>query len=88
MASRWPPLDKSPWLPFRSKEEFEFAELAHVAALIKDQVDDLVKLIKRCERNPGSFMFEGVQDLERSWEDASKLLTPVHFFVPYISTCS
>ena len=74
------PSGERPWLPFRSKEDFEFTELTHSAALSKDQVDSLAKLIKRCERNPGSFTFEGVQDVERSWEDASRLLTPVRVF--------
>ena len=72
-----PPCVEEPWLPFRSREDFEFAQLVHNAALNKKQVDCLVKLIKRCERNPGTFTFEGVQDVDNSWEDASKLLTPV-----------
>ena len=71
------PSDEHPWRPFRSKEDFEFAELVQTAALTKDQVDRLVKLIKKCERSPGSLTFEGAQDIERSWEDASRLLTPV-----------
>ena len=69
-----------PWLPFCSKKDFEFTELTHSAALSKDQVDSLAKLIKRCKRNPRSFTFEGVQDVKHSWEDASRLLTPVHVF--------
>jgi len=71
------PLEGQPWRPFRSQEDFEFAELTHAAALNKHQIDTLIKLIKRCERNPGSFTFEGAKDVEQSWEDASKLLTPV-----------
>jgi hypothetical protein len=72
--------DERPWRPFRSREDFELAELTHAAALNKGQIDTLVKLIKRCEKNPGSLIFEGVQDVERAWEDASKLLTPVSAF--------
>ena len=72
-----PPISEEPWRPFRSQEDFEFAELVHAAALNQKQIDKLVKFIKRCERNPGSFTFEGAQDVEQSWEDASKLLTPV-----------
>ena len=78
------PLDEFPWSPFRSKEDFELAELAHAAALNKKQTDALIKLIKRCERNPGVLTFEGVQDLERSWDDADKLLTPVRTFMCYL----
>ena len=52
-------------------------EIAHNASLSKEQVDTLVKLIKRCEKNLGALTFEGSQDVEQSWEDASRLLTPV-----------
>ena len=63
--------------PFHSKEDFEFMELVQTIALTKDQVDHLVKLIKKCKRSPGSLTFEGAQDVEHSWEDTSRLLTPV-----------
>ena len=72
--------DETPWRPFCSQEDFEFAELVHTAALSRNQIDTLIKFIKRCKRNPGSFTFERAQDVERSWEDASKLLTPVSAF--------
>ena len=74
------PLDKEPWRPFRSREDFELAEIAHSTSLNKVQLDTLVKLIKRCEKNPGLLTFEGAQDVEQSWEDASRLLTPVSSF--------
>ena len=69
--------EERPWRPFRSQEDFKFAELVHAAALNRSQIDALVKLVRQCEGNPGSFSFEGVQDVEKAWEDASKLLTPV-----------
>lgn len=69
--------DENPWLPFCSQEDFEFAELAHTAALSRNQIDALIKFIKQCKRNPGLFTFEKAQDVEWSWEDVSKLLTLV-----------
>ena len=78
------PLDEFPWSPFHSKEDFELVELAHTAALNKKQTDALIKLIKRCERNPGLLTFEGVQDLECSWDDADKLRTPACTFICYL----
>ena len=72
--------DEKPWRPFHSREDFEFAELVHNAALNRNQIDALVKLIRQCEKSPGSFTFEGFQDVEKSWKDASKLLTPVSAF--------
>ena len=50
----------------------------------KKQTDALIKLIKRCERNPGVLTFEGVQDLEHSWDNADKLLTPVRTLMCYL----
>ena len=79
------PLDEFPWSPFHSKEDFELAELAHAVAFNKKQTNALIKLIKRCERNPGVFTFEGVQDLEHSWDNADKLLTPVRTFMCYLN---
>ena len=37
--------EEKPWHPFRSQEDFTFAELVHAAALNRSQVDALVKLI-------------------------------------------
>ena len=74
------PLNKEPWHPFCSREDFELAEIAHSASLSSAQLDTLVKLIKRCEKNPGALTFKGAQDVEQSWEDASRLLMPVSSF--------
>jgi hypothetical protein len=71
------PPDDEPWRPFRSREDFEFAELARDAALNHPQIDGMIKLIQRCQDGPGPFTFHSHNDLKRSLEDASKLLTPV-----------
>src|ERR1700749_4596513 len=71
------PPDDEPWLPFNSREDFEFAELVHDAALNRNQIEKLIQLIQRCQDTPGSFTFKKYDDLKESLEDASKLLTPV-----------
>ena len=74
------PPDDKPWLPFSSREEFDFAELVHDAALNQKQIDTLIKLIGRCQEVPGAFTFRNYSDLKRSLDEASKLLTRVSTF--------
>jgi len=71
------PPDTEPWRPFRSREDYEFAELAHDAALNRTHTERLIKLLQRCQDSPGSFTLRNYNDLKDSLESASKLLTPV-----------
>ena len=75
-------VDDKPWLPFRSREDFEFAELVNDAALNRPQIDKLIKLIQQCQKNPDSFTLRNHSDLKGSLESASKLLTPVIINLP------
>jgi hypothetical protein len=74
-----PPL-KEPWLPFRSREDFEFAEIVHDAAMNQSQIDNLIKFFQHCEQNPGKFTLNNCQDLKKSWQESSALLTNVSAF--------
>ena len=76
------PPDDEPWRPFHSREEFEFAELVHDAALNRPQIERLMKLINCCQDTPGAFTFRNYGDLKDSLESASKLLTPVCIYFP------
>lgn len=71
------PVDDKPWHPFKSREDFEFAELVHDAALNRPQIERFIKLIRRCQDTPGSLTFQKYSDLKDSLESASELLTPV-----------
>jgi len=79
-AGSMEPPDKEPWLPFRSREDFELAEIVHDAAMNQSQIDALIKFIHHCEENPGNLTFKGFQDLRKSWENSSALLTEVSIF--------
>lgn len=79
------PPDEEPWLPFRSREDFEFAEIVNDAALNQGQTKRLIALIQRCQKAPGSFTLRGLDDLKNSLESASKLLTPVIIVSPPVS---
>ena len=78
------PPDDKPWLPFRSRSDFKFAEFVHDAELNRSQIEKLIKLIRRFNNAPDSFTFKNYDDLKRSLEDASRLLTPVNIFVSSI----
>lgn len=78
-----PPEDE-PWRPFQSREDFEFADIVHDAALNEKQTKRLINLIQRCQGAPGSFTFRKHKDLKNSLEDASKLLTPVTTISPLL----
>ena len=71
------PLDDEPWRPFTSREDFDFAELAHDAKLSRPQIDQFIKLIQRCQEAPGPFTFSSFSDLKRVLDRASNLLTQV-----------
>ena len=79
------PLNDEPWLPFSSKEDFEFAALVRDAKLNRDQTEKPIKLIQRCQSEPGPFTFNRYSDLTRVSERASKLHTQVTPFFPVAS---
>ena len=79
------PPDIEPWRPFRSREDYEFAELVHDAALNRTHTERLIKLLQRCQDSPGSFTLRGYNDLKDSLESASKMLTPVSTSLPVAS---
>ena len=68
---------KDPWLPFQSRTDFEFAQLALDAALTKTHVDKLIQLVERCIKGQDSFNLRNHQHLHDTWDAASSLLTPV-----------
>ena len=69
--------DDEPWLPFSSREDFDFVELVHDAKLNQKQTERLINLINHCQTPPGSFTLHNYNDLRSSLKHASKLLTNV-----------
>ncbi|KAH9476946.1 hypothetical protein JR316_0010862 [Psilocybe cubensis] len=68
-----PPQD--PFLPFSSRAEFEFAEVALKAALNKSEVDALIRIIQRCVRGEDKFELYDHDQLLRIWDEGSVLHT-------------
>ncbi|KAG2112398.1 uncharacterized protein F5147DRAFT_572506, partial [Suillus discolor] len=69
-----PKVDPEPWRPFRTRIDFEVAELAHEAALTHEQTDWFIKLIhrSRCKL----FTLQNCKDVRDTWDAASFKLTP------------
>ncbi|KAI0651235.1 hypothetical protein C8Q79DRAFT_922050 [Trametes meyenii] len=71
-----PPPQETPWSPFTTKADFEFAELSLEAALNKRQVDAFLRLIERLVQSEDRLTFRNQTDIETAWEGAAHKLTP------------
>ncbi|KAG1779158.1 hypothetical protein EV702DRAFT_1178670 [Suillus placidus] len=70
-----PPLNKKPWRPFKSRLEYEVAQIALEAALNNEQTDRLIKLCCRCAIGKEKFTFENHKDIHKKWDAASERFT-------------
>ncbi|KAJ7629311.1 hypothetical protein B0H17DRAFT_1164314 [Mycena rosella] len=83
---RRPPTDSEPWVPFRSRLDFEVSEFAEDAMLNHGQINTLIQLIRRCAANIDDFTFQKPADVQKSWDLASEKCTEFQKFdvqVPY-----
>ncbi|KAG1850262.1 hypothetical protein C8R48DRAFT_778238 [Suillus tomentosus] len=69
------PPDKQPWTPFKSRLEFELAELALEACLNNEQTDRLIKLCNRCTSRQEKFTFQTHKDIRDRWDTTSHRIT-------------
>lgn len=60
--------DTESWRPFRSREDYEFAELVQHAALNRTHTERLIKLLQRCQDSPGSFTLRDYDGFKTSLE--------------------
>ncbi|KIK46619.1 hypothetical protein CY34DRAFT_21850 [Suillus luteus UH-Slu-Lm8-n1] len=68
--------DEAPWTPFKSRADFEFAEIVHQATLDKDQTDRLLKLLWRIVDGNTNFTLKSHADLSKAWDLAASQMTP------------
>ncbi|KIK41608.1 hypothetical protein CY34DRAFT_85128 [Suillus luteus UH-Slu-Lm8-n1] len=74
---QWLPIiDEEPWQPFSCRADFEFAELAHNAALNKDHTDELLRLIWRIAEGHAKLTFKSHRDVSSAWDRAASQMTP------------
>ena len=72
-----PPVGPDPWLPFRTREDFEFAELVLAAKMSKAEVNSLINLFNRCKGENSHFTLSSYDDMHKLLETASELLPKV-----------
>jgi len=72
------PADPEPWVPFRTREDFEFAELAMEAGMSKAQVNAMIGLFRRCIKNEdGHFTLSSYDEMRKTLTTASERLPKV-----------
>ncbi|KAG1832600.1 hypothetical protein F4604DRAFT_1886959 [Suillus subluteus] len=71
-----PIVDEEPWQPFSCHADFEFAELAHNAALNKDHTDELLRLIWRIADGQAKLTFKSHRDVSSAWDRVAGQMTP------------
>ncbi|KAJ7707650.1 hypothetical protein B0H17DRAFT_1033442 [Mycena rosella] len=72
---RGPPNEEQPWIPFRTRLDFEVSEFAQENMLNKKAIDKLITLIRQCVANPEGFTITNHADMNKQWEGASKKCT-------------
>ena len=80
-----PPVDPKPWLPFKTREDFEFSEIALDAAMTKAQVNATIDLLHRCIKGKGNFTLSNCDEMRRTLEVASERLPKVRPVSPYVA---
>ena len=84
-SNKYPPLapegstivEPEPWAPFRTREDFEFAEAVLDAGMNKKQMAALIKLFHKCIKGDGSFTISSPKDLLDMLNVAGNRLTKV-----------
>ena len=71
-----PPEDE-PFRPFRTRRDFEFADIALHSSLNNDQTDSFIKLINRIISGEIEFTLKDSHDLRRMWDLSSTKRTKV-----------
>lgn len=66
-----------PWRPFRTRSDYDFAELVFKAALTKDQISSLLSVVNRCIEGDDKLTFGSYADLHDSLKEARNLVEPV-----------
>jgi hypothetical protein len=76
-----PLVDLKPWAPFRTREDFEFAELAQDARMTKPQVNKLIGLFRRCIESGDSFTLSSYDEMQKTLMVASERLPKVTVWI-------
>ncbi|KAG2143770.1 uncharacterized protein EDB93DRAFT_1241355 [Suillus bovinus] len=79
--SSWsaPEPDAQPWCPFRSRLEFNIAEIALEAALNNEQTDHLLDICCRCAQKSEKLTFKNHKDVCAKWDAFTKDVISIPF---------
>jgi len=64
------PTEANPWRPFRTRTDFEIAELILDTHMNKDQTRNFLKLLHQIAANPKCFTITNKNDLDNTWKGA------------------
>ncbi|KAG2121427.1 hypothetical protein DEU56DRAFT_873780 [Suillus clintonianus] len=70
------PRNHAPWEPFRTRLDFEVAELALEAALTAEQTNRLLSLVHRSAHRDETFTLQNHDEVRELWSTASQRFTP------------
>jgi len=70
-------LEPEPWAPFRTREDFEFSEIALETGMTKGQVNAIIKLFHKCIKGEGTFTISSHKDMADTFKLASNRLAKV-----------
>ena len=73
--------DSEPWHPFRTRADFEFAEVVFKAALSEQQRELLIKIVNSVAAGQLKFTLGSDKELTETWKLASELLTPAGIYL-------
>jgi hypothetical protein len=71
------PLSSTPWHPFHSQPEFEFAKITLQAALSNSQINALIKVIRKFIDDGEKFIIKNHGEIHVLWEKAAASLPQV-----------
>jgi len=69
------PRNNTPWEPFRTRLDFEVAEIALEAALSKDQTNRLFDIVHRSASGKDVFTLQNHDEARKIWQMASQRFT-------------
>ncbi|KAF6744235.1 hypothetical protein DFP72DRAFT_1095451 [Ephemerocybe angulata] len=68
--------DRPPYYPFKTRLDFDFAELVFKSSLQKEQITQLLSLVQRCVNQEDTLTYQDFAGLQASWEEAKHLVSP------------
>jgi hypothetical protein len=75
------PTEENPWRPFRTRIDFEIAELILDTHMNKNQTTDFLKLLHKIAADPKCFTIANKKELDNTWEGARS------YHASGVSTC-